>query len=349
MPLIDRAVASGRVATVDGSLAWLHELAEAPAGVAGTFRLAGDACVFHVPQVGATGLAPAARHCAVHAALGHEALPSSCQHFPRVCLIDARGVRVALSHFCPTAAAMLVDDARPLSIVAGPDAVPGGRVPEGLDVRDALPPRLNDRVLMDLDALTAWEAHIVAALAGPDAWSGSVESALSRLMAEASLLARWTPGGASLVEAIRALTSAAPGFSADGLANWRPEAAYALGRSASRAPWTWPAVPQDVAVLDARWVEPRWIDAGPVVRRYLAGKAFGAWMTYQADATVSLASWLLLARTVLRVECARACAATERPLDRDGLLAAVRQADLLLVHYADGGALAEGLLTRNHP
>jgi hypothetical protein len=82
------------------------------------------------------------------------------------------------------------------------------------------------------------------------------------------------------------------------------------------------------------------------VRRYLAGKAFGAWVTYQADATQALAAWLSLALTVLRVECARACADGPRPLDRERLVTAVRQADLLLVHYADSGIVAGGLLTR---
>ena len=37
-------------------------------------------------------------------------------------------------------------------------------MPEGLDVRGQLPPRLTDRVLIDLDGLTAWEAHVVATL-----------------------------------------------------------------------------------------------------------------------------------------------------------------------------------------
>ena len=99
--------------------------------MAGTFRLADDACVFHVPRQSTPRRPRAARHCAVHATLGHDALPASCQHFPRVCLVDARGVRVALSHFCPTAAAMLVDDARPVTIVRGPPAVPGVRGARG--------------------------------------------------------------------------------------------------------------------------------------------------------------------------------------------------------------------------
>jgi hypothetical protein len=348
---IDTAVASGRVPTVDGSVVWLQETAEAPDGMAGTFRLAGGACVFHVARTPVDEGSAGGRHCAVHATLGHDALPSSCQHFPRVCLMDGRGVRVALSHFCPTAAAMLVDATRPVTVVAGPDAVPGGGVPEGLDARDALPPRLSDRVLMDLDALTAWEAHVVNALAGPSAWPGAVEDVLSRLAAQADVLARWTPGSVPLVDVIRAFEPPSVGAdgdapTADTRAAWTPEAAWALGQDACRAPWTWPALPANLAALDARWVAPAWPYVAPVVRRYLAGRAFGAWVTYQADATRGLASWLALALTVLRVECARACAEGPRPLDRERLVTAVRQADLLLVHYADSAGLAAGLSPR---
>lgn len=347
---IDAAVTSGRVPTVDGAVVWLQETAEAPEGVAGTFRLARGACVFHVARESGGGTAPGARHCAVHAALGHEALPSSCQHFPRVCLVDGRGVRVALSHFCPAAAAMLVDATHPVTIVAGPAAVPGGGVPEGLDARDALPPRLSDRVLMDLDALTAWEAHVVHALAGPAAWPGEVEDVLSRLAAQAAELSRWSPGDVVLLDAVRAFeprpaVSDAAAPAAVTRAAWTPAAAWTLGAEACRAPWTWPALPANLAALDARWVAPAWPYVAPVVRRYLAGKAFGAWVAYQADATQALAAWLSLALTVLRVECARACAEGPRPLDRERLVTAVRQADLLLVHYADSAVLAGALLT----
>lgn len=348
---IDAAVTAGRVSTADGSVVWLQETAEAPEGMAGTFRLTGGTCVFHVPRDPGQEAPSAPRHCAVHATLGHEALPASCQHFPRVCLIDARGVRVALSHFCPTAAAMLVDATRPVTIVRGPAAVPGGVVPEGLDARDALPPRLSDRVLMDLDALTAWEAHVVDALAGPSAWPGAVEDVLARLATQANGLARWTPAGARLVEAIGAFPrpSSASGDdtpSADPGAAWTPEAAWALGGEACRAPWTWPPLPGNLAALDARFVAPAWPYVAPVVRRYLAGRAFGAWVTYQADAARALVGWLALALTVLRVECARACADGPRPLDRERLVTAVRQADLLLVHYADSAGLAAGLQPR---
>ncbi len=352
---IDAAVTSGRVPTVDGSVVWLQESAEAPEGMAGTFCLASGACVFHVARESTGHGTAAARHCAVHATLGHEALPSSCQHFPRVCLADARGVRVALSHVCPTAAAMLVDATRPVTIVRGPEAVPGGGVPEGLDARDVLPPSLSDRVLMDLDALSAWEAHIVNALAGPSAWPGALEDVLSRLAAQAEDLARWTPGGASLAETIRGSRPRRTTQRTAPLAAIRPRRTPSRrgrpkppGRSVAR-----PAAPRGPGPTagESRRARRALGGAGvayvaPVVRRYLAGKAFGAWVTYQADATRALIAWLALALAVLRVECARACAEGPRPLDRERLMTAVRQADLLLVHYADSATLVGGLLTR---
>ena len=88
---------------------------------------------------------------------------------------------------------------------------------------------------------------------------------------------------------------------------------------------------------------PAWGDYAGAVRRYLAAKAFGAWITYQADAAVSLAAWLTLCHAVLRIECARACGAASRPLDRELLVHAIRQSDLLLCHYADSLAIARTL------
>jgi len=344
---IDAAVADGRLTTIDRSVVWLRESAEAPEDMAGTFRLVNDACVFHLPLESNAAVSAGERHCAVHATLGHDALPSSCQHFPRVCLVDARGVRVALSHYCPTAAAMLVDDARPVTIVAGPPAVPGVAVPEGLDVRDELPPHLSARVLMDLEALTAWEAHVVAALAGPQAWPGSPEDVLARLAAQAAVLARWTPGpGVALGDAVCALPTHISTDETVAAASWAPEQAADLAQMACRPPWTWPSLPADLTARDASCVAPVWAAVTPVVRRYLAGKAFGSWLTYQADATRGLVSWLALALTVLRVECARACAHDGCRLDREGLITAVRQADLLLVHYAEGAVIAAAIAGR---
>jgi hypothetical protein len=351
VPAIDAAVADGRLRTIDGQPFWLIESAEAPPGMAGTLRQAGGGCVFHVA-------APAAgRHCAVHATLGHDALPSTCRHFPRVCLVDDRGVRVSLSHACPTAAALLVDHEGPVTIVRGPAAVPGRAVPEGLDAREQLPPRLTGRVLMDLDAATAWEAHVVATLAGAGA-AGPVAPVLARLRHEAEALADWRPGGASLVDAVAGLGGAE--YDAHGPSEARPApdvrpaagsaldpsaaaAAHALVTATCRAPWTWQPLPPDLAGDDARLVAPVWDDWAPVVRRYLASRAFGAWITYQGDAARALVAWLDLAALVLRVECARAAGEAGRTLDRALVLAAVRETDLVLVHDVDPGAIAGGL------
>lgn len=70
----------------------------------------------------------------------YEQRPLSCMHFPYVCMIDPRGVHVTLSHYCPTAAAMLFEHEGPIEVVEGPSPVPLLELPEGLDARESLPP-----------------------------------------------------------------------------------------------------------------------------------------------------------------------------------------------------------------
>ena len=276
VPAIDAAVAAGRLRTVDGSPVWLLASAEAPTGVAGTFRLAEDACVFHAaPRRGDAAHGSAARHCAVHAVEGHEALPASCQHFPRVCLVDGRGVRVSLSHYCPTAASLLFEHEGPVEIVPGPPAVPGLAVPEGLDVRDELPPRLTPGVLMDLEALTAWEQLVVQTLAGSDAPAGTPAEALALLRAYAERLVMWTPGDAPLLHGDcraarrqrhggrrRPFTSAERGSDGGPYRLERQRRAMRVVAQTCRAPWTWPATPANVDALDRAFVAPEWPAAG---------------------------------------------------------------------------------------
>ena len=69
------------------------------------------ACVFFEPRAG--------RLCAVHRTVGPRLLPSACRNFPRIALRDPRGVFVTLSHYCPTAARLLLLD-RDLAIVDAP-------------------------------------------------------------------------------------------------------------------------------------------------------------------------------------------------------------------------------------
>ena len=173
----------------DGS--WLHPSSVALPDVAGILRVSESGhCVFHRGD------------CEIQRAFGPAALPSACQHFPREVLIDARGVFVTLSHYCPTAADLLFSHTGPVAIVEGPPAVPEGEA-EGLDARDVLPPLLTAGVLMDLDAYAAWEAHIVRELTASD--ERSADEVLTQLEADLAVLQRWRPGGAPLVDLVRRL------------------------------------------------------------------------------------------------------------------------------------------------
>ena len=128
---------------------WLVPTTSAPRESAGTLALRADGrCVFH----GADG-------CGVYAAR-----PSSCSHFPYVCLIDQRGVRVTLSHYCPTAAALLFEPDRTIAIVEGPAPPTGLDIPEGLDARDSLPPLASPHRLMSFDEFAAWEEDAIASI-----------------------------------------------------------------------------------------------------------------------------------------------------------------------------------------
>ncbi len=116
--------------------------AGAPDDVAGTLAVRPDGhCVFHGD-----------RGCSIYSTR-----PSSCSHFPYVCLIDPRGVHVTLSHYCPTAAAMLFEHDRPIAIVEGPAPPTGLDIPEGLDARESLPPLASPNRLMSFDEFAAWE------------------------------------------------------------------------------------------------------------------------------------------------------------------------------------------------
>lgn len=146
------AALAARAASLGGArVEWLTPAPiGAPEDVAGVLAQGDDgACVFHAPGTG----------CLVHAAR-----PASCEHFPYVVVIDPRGVHVSLSHYCPTAASLLFHPEASLAIVAGAPIVPDGRLPEGLDARDALPPVAGGSGparLMDWADVTAWEQAAV--------------------------------------------------------------------------------------------------------------------------------------------------------------------------------------------
>jgi hypothetical protein len=276
--------------------------------------------------------------CAVHRHLGPEALPVSCRQFPRVSLTDDRGTFVSLSHFCPTAARRLLDDDVPLDIVTNPRAFPADGHYEGLEARGALPPLLRPDALHSLDSYTLWETLVVGTFARADL---SPERALARLAAAAERVRAWNATtGPPLVDHVRAVslrldTPAAP----SGLA-WcdpgRAARAHALVCAAVPAAHR-PAV---VAVGEDTWssrVEDAWRGRTRAICRYLAARAFGTWVAYQARGARSYIAWLALALGVVRHELARAVDAGAD----DPVLDAIRKADLLLVHLADPQALAD--------
>ena len=132
------------------------------------------------------------RLCRVHGVLGEQALPTACRLFPRVARTDALGTVVTLSHYCPTAARMLLRDDVPLAVVEAPPAFPPGDY-EGLSADD-LPPLLHPRMLMGYDDYAAWEAHAVSVCASaPTVWT-----ALATLTRDAEQMRTWRPGAATL-------------------------------------------------------------------------------------------------------------------------------------------------------
>jgi len=130
---------------------WLTGAANLPEDVGGTLALRDNGhCVFF--EAGGSG-------CAIH-----DVKPSSCAHFPFVCLFDQRGVHVNLSHYCPTSTSLLFEHHGRIEIVEGPPPLPDIELLEGLDASEALPPVMPgaSKRLMSLDELDAWQRDQVA-------------------------------------------------------------------------------------------------------------------------------------------------------------------------------------------
>jgi Fe-S-cluster containining protein len=253
---------------------WLVAEGDAPDDVAGMLAVRDNGhCVFF--EAGERG-------CAIHSVK-----PAGCVHFPYVCLIDQRGVHVTLSHYCPTAAALLFESNDPIAIVDGPAPVAGDSI-EGLDARDSLPPVLpgGSGRLMSFDELDAWQRDQVA--------------------------------GAKIGD-----------FQSDDIAR------FDRARAAVPAPWSWAEAPPKAESVWWSLVAPRWHFFSDALTRYAAAKAFASWSLYLGDGIEAAIENARIAAAVLRVEAARQCGWSGRQLDRELLTEAIRQSDLLLVHYAD--------------
>ena len=299
------------------------------AGAPGQALLAkrGGACVFFEPARG--------NACAVHRQLGPGALPSACRHFPRVVVVDPRGVSMSLSMVCPTAGRLLLRPMEaPFDLVADGPVAAGQTGWEGLDAREALPPRLNDAVLWDWTAISRWESNVLRVLGS----ASDAGSALARIRDAAVRVEPWTPaGGVPLAAHVDAAFDAPRGIAG------RPDdvdALDALARASVPPPLTCPAAPPGRGGIDRRFVEPVWRALRIPVLRYLAGRTIANWAAYYTASARGWAGVLAVAHAVLRVEAARACHDADRALDEALLVRAAAEADRLLVHLSSAAELA---------
>lgn len=290
---------------------------------------------------------PHTRFCRVHREFGESALPESCRHFPRRALIDDRGTFVTLSHFCPTAAALLLEHRGPMEIVEVIEPYANGRTYEGLDARREWPPLLRPDTLFDLESFSAWERYLVRTLSSSTA---GVVPTLAFIADVADRLRDWSAEGGSLAHwtaEVLSAADAAPSARAlhAGSAAYRrykalePVCAYSRACDCVPAGLATPHVPERFDELDAALVAPHWASHAASILRYLAARSFASWTAYQARGIRTQVAELCLTATIVRAEAIRVCARHGRALSKDDLEEALRMADLLVMHLVDRESL----------
>ena len=311
---------AGWSSPVDASIRWLVDAEVIAPDASG-------ACRFYDRP---TGL------CRIHRDHGEAQLPASCHHFPRVALIDDRGIFISLSHFCPTAANLLFAS-EPLTIVENPPAFPAVRGYEGLDARGEWPPLVRADLLFDRESYSRWEHFVVRTLDR----SSALENALATIADTAERLREWQPGTGPFPAFASAILDAADREHADAerldaldrYAQYRSADAHERVRQLVPVALGPDRLPAGVDEAFARWAASSW-PRQPAIRRYLAAKSFASWTAYQSRGVRALVAEVVLSESIVRMEAARVCAQTSRPLDRSGLTEAIRAADYLLVHLA---------------
>jgi Fe-S-cluster containining protein len=293
-------------------------------------RPAGD-CVFFEREP--------ARLCGVHRELGESRLPTACRQFPRVVLHDARGVLISLSHYCPTAAALLLDP-DPIEIIRAPASLALRGDVEGLDAREALPPLLRRGMLSDADGYSAWERRALETLGGGDS---SADRALARIAAATRSIQAWEPGSSSLHATVDREFDVALAREPD----------EDLDADLARARVALASVPRGLPApsydgpgngFRQRWaaVSDWWPVVDRAVRAYLAARLFGNWVAYHALGLHAVVEYLRVCRSVLKIEATlQQSRASTSPWQT--VLEAIRNADLLLVHLSDPKDLSRRL------
>ena len=201
-------------------------------------------------------------------------------------------------------------------------------------------------MLADLAGYRAWERVVMEILTMPH----SPEAALAEISAFTQRVRTWTPRDGDLREAVEREGPRGGGSPAEigggqdeGQRASQLEGDFDVVRASVPAGIDTQAPPERLDAIDARWVAPAWPRFSPSLRNYLAAHAFGNWCAYHGMGLRTVVRSLVVALAVVRVEAARLCATTERPLDGPLLIESMRAADLLLVHLADPKALAARL------
>jgi hypothetical protein len=255
---------------------------------------------------------------------------------------------ISLSHFCPTAAALLIAPS-PFQIVTAPASLSLDGHLEGFDARDTLPPLLSPQMLTTPDGYAAWERRAVGVLARGDL---TAAQALDMIAAVTREVQAWRPGGLGLSDIVERAFDSAPvrdsreDLEADERRSRLALASVPEGLSAPAPVQGFRSAWQDAS----RW----WSQADGSVRAYLASRLFGNWVAYYGHGLHTVVEYLRICLAVLKMEAARRHVHTSAAATASSALSAVspwqtnvietlRNADLLLVHLSDTRALVQRL------
>lgn len=225
---------------------------------------------------------------------------------------------MTLSHYCPTAAALL-DHPHDGTIVTAPDAFPADGEYDGLDAARALPPLLRPDLLMDWDAWWAWERLAVELVMTEESLPTSVPTgslALGRLAVGVERLRQWRPADGPLGGRVLAVMDEIRALDARPFAPGPDETGRRVGEVVG-------ATPAEVADAHRTTLgDARAMVSAHAARGFLAAHAFANWHIQLGQ---GLRTWLR------SVEAASAFL-------QSGV--GVGQADLWLRHLADVNRLA---------